>query len=31
MSILVSIHTDAPFRNYASALKNMPTGDGKPD
>ena len=31
MSIFVSINTDAPLRNYASALKNMPTGDGNAD
>ncbi|EFO1072336.1 2-keto-3-deoxygluconate permease [Escherichia coli] len=31
MSIFVSINTDAPFRNDASALKNMPTGDGNAD
>ncbi|ABV17300.1 2-keto-3-deoxygluconate permease [Escherichia coli] len=31
MSIFVSINTDAPLRNDASALKNMPTGDGNAD
>ncbi|TGB99829.1 2-keto-3-deoxygluconate permease [Escherichia sp. E2586] len=31
MSIFVSINTDAPLRNFASAYKNMPTGDGNAD
>ncbi|EEW9410120.1 2-keto-3-deoxygluconate permease [Escherichia coli] len=31
MSIFVFINIDAPLRNYASALKNMPTGDGNAD
>ena len=31
MFIFVSINTDAPLRNDASAPKNMPTGDGNAD